>query len=44
MIFPDRVLGRSEYTIKSGVAIGPIASLTAFFRELRRKTEKRSDD
>ena len=34
MILPDRVLGRSQYTIKSGVAIGPMANLTAFFKEL----------
>lgn len=40
MILPDRVLGRSEYTMKSGVAIGPIASLTAFFKELTVETDR----
>ena len=34
MILPDRVLGRSEYTMKSGVAIGPMAARTAPARVL----------
>jgi hypothetical protein len=34
MILPDRVLGKSEKTIKSGVAMGPMADRTAFFSDL----------